>query len=398
MTNKKRYQRKLSAIERYNLVINSLFRYNVEGLVAGNGHVDPDQWRRAVEVAAEANPGVRVRLKSFLGFCKWVDSGIAPEVKVVNAPEWDGMSDKGSEFLQQKFDAKSGGPICDVIIVPGDPSWIIVRGLHAAMDARGLTQFSYDVFRILRGEQPTGSDSTLTDLDIRLEHQDKVNYTVPEKVDIIPAMPPQPADDSTIQYHWRRVRINQKISNALPKTAVFLAQQARKHGEGEVSFTVPVDFRGLRHDVRSTGNLTGYLRISVSPDDKPKDVMRKINQQVRDHVDCFNPGYVKILPWLPISFMERQLAKKAHRLLYSSNDELPTGGIVSLGHFEASDLCYPGFEAISAFGIPGSVGKLNVVLQNYSDYAEVVFTIPDGYNTRGQLDTLISEFKSAFES
>lgn len=398
MTITTRYQRKLSAIERYNLVINSLCRYNVEGIIEGKGTLDPLQWQQAVNLAAEVNPGVRTRLKSFLGFSKWVDSGIAPEVKVINATEWDGMSDKGTEFLQQPFDAKNGGPVCDVLLLPGDTSRIIVRGLHAAMDARGLTHFAHEIFRILRGESPIGATDTITDLDIRLEHQDKVKVTETDKINSIPALPAHPADDHSIRYRWRRVRINQKISNALPKTAVFLAQQARKHAEGDVSFTIPVDFRGLRHDAQSTANLTGYIRISVGPDETPKEVMRKINQQIRDYADCQNPGYLAVLPWIPIRLMESMLAKKAHRLLYSTNDELPTAGIVSLGHFDSTDYCYPGFQATGAFGIPGSVGKLNVVLQNYSDCAEVIFTIAEGYNTQGQLDTLIQEFKSAFEA
>lgn len=398
MTTPPLYRRKLSAIERYNLVINSIFRYNVDGIVEGEGELDLEQWRRAVAIAAAANPGVRVRLKSFLGFCKWVDSGIPPSVEVVNAPEWDGYSERGTEFMQDRFQPKAGGPICDIKLLPGSPARIVFRGLHAAMDARGLTWFGNDIFRILRGEEPLGSPDTITDLDIRLQHQDSVNHQEPEKMQCIPVMPPRPRDDHSINYIWRRVRIPAKMSNALPKMIVFLAEQARQHTSGDVAFTVPVDFRGLRQEARSTGNLTGYLRIVVEPGAKPKEVMRAINQQIRDHVDCYNPDYIKVLPWIPIGVLESLLAKKAHRLIYTTNDELPTGGVVSLGHFEQDTYSFPGFRARSAFGIPGSVGKLNVVLHNYSDATEVVFTTADGYNTEGQLDALIDAFRSTFGS
>ena len=391
------YVRKLSAIERYNLVINEIVRYNVDAVLEGSGELDLEQWRRAVKIAAEANPGTRVRLKSFLGFAKWVDSGITPEVELVSAPEWDGLSEAGTEFMQSKFDVLNGGPVCDIKLLPGNPARIVFRGLHGAMDARGLTHFIEDILRVLNGEQPIGSRATITDREIRLEHQDKITATPPPATDAIPAMPVVPPQSDKIRYIWRRVTVSKNVTNILPKMAVFLAAQARKHASGDVAFTIPVDFRGLRHDVASTANLTGYLRISVTPEDKPRDVMRRINEQIRQYADCISPGYLNVLPWMPIKLLTKSLADKASDLLHTTNGELPTGGIVSLGHFKAEALSYPGFTALRGFGIPGSVGKLNVVIHNYSDGMEVIFSTPESYNREGQLDALIEQFLETFD-
>lgn len=73
---KAHYERKLSGVERFSMAVNAIHYYNVVGVAIGSGSIDAVDLRRAIETAAQANPGMRVRLKSFLGFAKWVDSGI----------------------------------------------------------------------------------------------------------------------------------------------------------------------------------------------------------------------------------------------------------------------------------------------------------------------------------
>src|SRR5262249_46497645 len=136
-----RYSRKLSSIERLSLVLNEFCNYNVDAIVEGYGSLSVDTLRRAVQEAAAANPGSRVRLRGFLGLSRWVDSGIAPEVQEVHAPEWDGRSNRDAPFLEQRFDPLAGGPICSVFFVPGSPTRparIVFRTLHAAIDGRSM--------------------------------------------------------------------------------------------------------------------------------------------------------------------------------------------------------------------------------------------------------------------
>ncbi len=399
---KTNYKRKLSAIERYNLVINAVTRYNVEGVIEGIGELQQAPWQKAVDIAAEANPGVRVRLKSFLGFCKWVDSGISPEVKVIEAPDWDSYSEKGTEHFERKFDALKNDPVCDILLIPGTPAKIIIRCLHAAMDARGMVHFIHDIFRALRGEAVVGSYSTMTDLDVRLQNQDNVKVEKAEPVTSIAPMPlpkkPLPADqESQLKYMWRRVKLSKKVNNMLPKMALFLASQARKHESGEVQFTIPVDLRELRAKVDTIGNLTGYIKVKVLAEDKPRDVMKRINQQIRDYGDCYNPSYLAIIPWVPIKLLIDKLKKDVNGILYDHSDGVPTGGIVSIGTYKAEQYSYPGFEAKTMFGIPGSVGKLNVIIQDHGGVSQLVFCTPVAYNNEGQFEQLIEECKQAFD-
>lgn len=395
--NKQRYERKLSAIERYNLVINEIARYNVDAVVEGDGELDLDNWRRAVAVAAEANPGVRVRLKSFLGFSKWVDSGITPTVEMISAPEWDGFSDTGAHFLKDKFDPFRGDAVADIKLIPGNPARIVFRGLHAAMDARGYSHFGGDIFRVLQGKEPIGSRDTLTDLDVRLMHQDKVKIDASQPSVCIPALAPPLTPEQFPGFIWRRVQLPRIIANRLPKLAIHLANQARKLKAGDVAFTITIDFRGLRCNAHSTGNLTGYVRVPVQPGDTADDFLQTLNLKIQNYEDCFNPEYMKKLPWTPIWLMKKSLSKKALDLLYADSAEVPTAGIVNLGHFDAkSQWSYPGFEATRGYGIPGAVGKMNVLLHTYRDGTEVIFSTPEGYNSEGQLDAFIEEFKRVF--
>ncbi len=394
------YARKLSGVERYSMAINEIHRYNVDGLVFGCGRIDIDALRRAVTIAATANPGMRVRLKGVLGFAKWVDSGIAPQVSEVNAPQWSFYSEEGADFLRERFNPLAGGPVVDVVLVHGkDKTGVVFRNLHAAVDGRGVMHWMHEVFRALRGESLIGGESTLADFEVAEQFRDKLNtpavgkHTAPAHLAV---MPPSLPPDRELSYLWRTVCIPKRITTILPKAAVYLAAYARRQGEGAVAFTVPVDYRGLRADINSTGNLTGYLRIQVRPDDTPKNVMQQINQQIRDYADCHLPLAAKPLRWVPLRLIVNKMRKMRDAVLYQPNAELPTGGLVSMGHTKLEDYSTPDFHCEHAIGIPGAVGKLNIVAVNYTDSTYVTFSVPKNYNRDGQLDRLIAEFVTEF--
>lgn len=393
----RRYTRKMSATERFSLAINALYRYNIVALIEGTGTLTHQQLQEAVSKAAEHNPGVRVRLKSFLGFSKWVDSGIPPVVHEIQAPGFDCNSERGAEFMENSFDTLAGGPVCDMYLIRGEPTEpirIVMRVLHAAMDARGLQHFVKDFFKILRGEAPIGSRSSLIDDEVKLKFQDKIQGS-PLEMECIPIIKPSAVTDEKLFYIWRRIIVNRNISNMLPKMAIFLAQYARKHNDtaGDVGFTIPVDLRGLRENVDTTANMTGFLRIKIGPEATAKTVMQQINQGIKNHQDCIIPPIFKWVPWIPLSLLVKDMRNNVNTLLYAKNKVLPSGGIVSMGMFKSEDFSCDQFHATSCIGIPGSVGKMNVVIMNNTDHTEIVFSTPAVYNKEGQLDQLAEDFR-----
>jgi hypothetical protein len=392
------YRRNLSPIERYALVLNDLYHYRVDGVVTGSGHVDPAELQRAVDRAAAANTAIRVRLRGMLGFSRWVDSGIAPRVRLLPAADWHGDSERGAPFLLEKLDPLRGGPVADVLIVPCTDGKIrlVFRTVHAAIDGRGLMHWMHEVFRAARGEALLGSDSRLTDLDVQAQYADKVAGEAPKPTKCIPAMPASQAGRDDIAYLWRHVVLERNISQLLPKTAVFLAGQARLHAEGEVGFTIPIDYRGFRTQEMGLGNLTAYVRLGVPVGATPRSVMGDLNDLVRNYADCRERPGIRKIAWVPVATMVKKLRPAVASLLYTRNPAMPTGGIVSMGKLRLEAGSYPGFQAEMIIGIPGTVGKLNVVFLNFPDSVSVVFSVPAPFNADGQLDALVAAYKGAF--
>jgi hypothetical protein len=397
----RRYVRRVSPVERYGIVLNEVYHYRVDGVVEGVGHVDPDILQAAVGRAAEANPAIRVRFRGMLGFSRWVDSGIAPRVRVLEPSGWNGTSDIGAQFLLEKLDPLHGGPVADVLVVPciDGKTRLVFRTLHAAIDGRGLMHWMAEVFRALRGEPLLGSHSRLIDLDVQKDYAGRVPAEPPAPpATCIPVVPPSANGQDRIHYIWRRVVIDRNVSQLLPKTAVFLAAWARRHAAGEVGFTIPIDYRGLRTQEMGLGNLTGYVRLSVPEGATPRAVIQQLNSKVRAFADCRERPGIRKLFWKPIPVMVRALRPAVPKLLYTLNPALPTGGIVSMGNLTLEAGSYPGFAATMIFGIPGTVGKLNVVFLNFRGFASVVFSAPAPFNADGQIDELAQAYRAHFSA
>jgi hypothetical protein len=395
----KRYSRKVSPIERASLVLNEFCNYNCDIIVEGHGALSVDTLRSAVEKAAQANPGSRVRLRGVLGFSRWVDSGIAPEVQEVRASAWDGRSERGAAFLEERFDALAGGPICRLVYVRGSPARIVFRALHAAVDGRSLLHWIAEVFRALRGEPLLGSPCTYVEWDIMRKFQDRVDRRALDEPSTEPGLPVIPCSavrSTRLRYTWRTVVIPGNIPNVLSKFAIFLAQYARRRAQGRVCFTVPVDLRTLREEVLSLGNLTGYLSIPIEPGDGTRDFSRQLSLRVRNYIDCYRPDILKKLPWVPLRTIRREIGRSLERSLYEPVPGAMSGGVVSMGNFPLQNLSAPDFTPHEVIPIPGFAGKLNVVTIFTQRHTVTTFAAPESYNLDGQLDALLDAFQGEF--
>lgn len=395
------YVRWLSPLERYSLVLHEAYRYHVDGIIEGVGTVDRDALQRAVDCAADANRAIRVRLRGCLRFMRWVDSGIAPVVRLLPLSDWDGSSERSAPFLLEKLQPLKGGAVADVLIVPcrDGKTRLVFRTVHAAIDGRGFMHWLAEVFRALRGEALLGSDSRLTEPEVKAQHADKV-VAEPKAppVAFIPVIAPSENGRDPLAYVWRRLLLDARLPQLLPGTAVFLAEWARRHQSGEVAFTIPIDYRGLRTDEMGLGNLTGYLQLSVEEGASPRSVMRQLNQKLQRYADCRRVPGGSLVYWLPLRYLLRRLLAGVDKLLYTSSPALPAGGIVSMGLLKLATYSAPGFDAHVAYGIPGAVGKLNIVIGNYADFTAVTFTAPAAYNSEGQLDALIAAYRARFSA
>lgn len=393
-----RYERPLSGLERYSLVLHGAYRYHVDGIVEGDGTVDPVALQKAVEIAAAANTAIRVRLRGVLGWCKWVDSGVAPKVRPQPLSDWDGNSEAGAPFLDEPLNPRKAA--ADILLVPcrDGRTRLVFRTLHAAIDGRGCIHWMAEVCRVMRGEAPLGSDSRLTDYDVQQQYADKIPEE-PERPpsQCIPVLAVAPEGErGPLRYVWRRVLLPRDVPQLLTKAAVFLAEWARQREAGEVGFTVPVDYRGFRIQEMGIGNLTGYLRLTVPEGATSRSLVVQLGQRLKAYADCRQfPGIRKLL-WVPVWFMLRQLRPNIDKVLYTVTPALPTGGVVSMGSLKTETYSFPGFANGRCYGIPGAVGKLNLIFVNYPDHVTVSFAAPAAYNHQGQLDELVSAFQQHF--
>lgn len=405
----KRYVRPLSPLERFSLGLNETYRYHVDCIIEGVGEVDPLRLQAAVDLAAAANPAIRVRLRGFLGFCRWVDSGKAPRVRQLAISDWDGASERNAPFLQERLLPLNGGAVADILVVPGTDgrTRLVFRSVHAAIDGRGLMHWMLEVCRAMRGEALLGSDSKLTDLDVQELNKDKVPPppTTPEpQRRCIPVLSPAADNRMPVDFVWRRTVLVNPSSQLLTKAAVFLAQWARKREAGDVGFTIPIDFRGLRTQEMGIGNMTGYLRLDVPPEATPRSLVSQLNQKMRDYADCRGTPGIRTLLWIPIWYLLRKMRQAAEAALYTVTPSVPTGGIVSMGAMKLGEHSFPGFEAQTICGIPGAVGKLNLVFLNLPatdtlpPRISASFLVPLAYSRDGQLDALVEAFTQEFSA
>lgn len=394
-----KYVRKVSALERYSLVLHKLYKYHVDGILEGRGEVSAPKLQAAVNQAAEKNPAIRVRLRGVLAFSKWVDSGIAPQVRTLPLSPWDGRSEENAPFLQDPLPVLKGGPIADVLIVPCTDGMtrLVFRTAHAALDGRGFMHWVQEVCKAMRGDELAGSWSTLTDLDVQAQHAADL---LPEEpvapVNCLPVVEPSAAPYQPLAYIWRRVELPGNQGQLLTKAAAFFAESIHAREQGDVGFTIPVDYRGLRTEETGMGNLTGYMRLTVPQGSTPRALMKQLLQKIQAKVDCRTFPNIKTLLWIPVWYMLRGLKPKVDAILYTRTPALPTGGLVSMGLIKPEEYSFPGFEVRTFYGIPGAVGKLNMVFVNHPDSTVVSFAAPRQYNLDGQLDQLLGQFARQF--
>lgn len=394
-----RYSRRVSGLERYSLVLHGAYRYHVDGIVEGIGDIDAQVLQAAVDRAAESNPAIRVRLRGWLVWSKWVDSGKAPKVRSVPMSDWDGSSEQGAPYLNERLDPRCA--VADVLLVPcrDGRTRIVFRTLHAAIDGRGCIHWMAEVCRALRGEALLGSDSTLTDLDVQDQYADKIPDEPPAPpAQCIPVLMPAEGERGPLRYIWRRVLIDHDVPQLLTKAAAFLAEWARRREPGDVGFTIPVDYRGFRIQEMGIGNLTGYLRLAVPEGATSRSLMVQLGKRLKAYADCRQFPGVRMLLWLPVWYMLRQLRPQIDKVLYTVTPALPTGGVVSMGSLKAEQFHFPGFKAERCYGIPGAVGKFNLIFVNYPDHVCVSFATPAAYNHRGQFDELVTAFQQHFSA
>lgn len=389
------YTRRLSFNERFFIATDRVTSpFCNQMIFEGTGKIIREQWINAVTLASRANPGSRVILKGMLSLSKWVDIGKSPRIRFIEGSEWSGDSDEGATFLQDHLDPFTG-PTCEVIIISGDTTRIVFRTHHAVMDGRGTLHWAADIFRVLRGEKPLGSDSSITDYELAMKFTREGRYPPPQEF----IAPMGTAVNGENGVRWKRKFLTGSFKNLLPRLAVQVAAESRRHAVGKVRLTIPVDLRQRQADLKSTGNLTNTIYIEIPVDATPCSVADEISWQIDNKYDCMIYHREMLMNYVPIKIIENKLKKiikEKHAVgLYHNS-----GIISNLGKLDMEQFSGGGFNANSWFSVPPcqEIVPFFMVLAGTSGFVNLTAGMPRALASHGRLEEFIEKITHGLET
>lgn len=401
------YQRPLSTIERYYVSCDSskngqhLTPCMNQMVVEGNADIDIEAFRRATTKASYANPGSRVKLKGHLGFSRWIDSEHSTPLRVLEN-DWDGLSNDHTTFLQDPLPVRTG-PTSEVLIVINkklNKSFVLFRSHHGAMDGRGTLHFANDVFRCLRGEEPIGENSNITDMQLAKSLSNHARGTELGNDVGAPTGNPVPISDSEKQQpsRWIRRTLNGKHRGVLAKVAIETARFSRLKGESNVRFQIPVDMRPHQEGLNSTANLTGGIVVNVNLNTDADAWNQDIKSQLAKKKEAEIPTFFRIFPFHLLSWVPRKTIFNSNNRLVEKRRLLgkfrTTGIISNLGLLKVEEFSGEGFTAKKCYFIPPEFDTtaLFITLAGHPEGVEILMRAPtelDGGRIEELLDFVI---------
>jgi hypothetical protein len=385
------YTRKISFSERLSIAADRIlppFTNNM--ILEGCGAIDFNRLKSAVEAASEANPGSRLVLRGALNKARWVDSGKCPRVREADGSGWSGLSSEGAPYLQEPHSLITEGPLCDVILIHGNPLRLSFRTHHGIMDARGTMLWVEDIFRVLRNEPLMGSHSILTDMDIPMPVRKEKGKSNARACIALTGV-------ATGKEHgmiWIRRQIAGRFRNLLAQVAVLTAAAARTHSNGKVIFNVPVDRRTVEAPL-STANLTVSVNIEVPPGASPEALTEEIKTLVRDQGRYMGFFLRKIYPFIPTGVIVRVMEAAGGRM--RSSGRYPISGIISnVGKIPLEKYTGGGFHADTSFFIPPNLDIIPAFIGLFGtgDSIGIIINMPKVLADSGRIEALMEHVVS----
>ncbi|QLY32545.1 peptide synthetase [Nocardia huaxiensis] len=305
----------------------------------GDGALDADQLRRAVTVAAEANPGARlIRDGKY-----WVDSGIAPAVRVVH---------HALQYPALETDPVLTSPIgptpestVEVLLLTADPVTIVFRVFHGVMDGMGMAMFVTDVFRALRGLDPIGADEPVADAELVAQVGAPGRPTLMQPR-FRSAVGRGRQDPGEHRHLLRHRTIHATGRGAMERVAAILASEG-----GPVSrIMIPVDLRRHLPGLRSTANLALPLFIDATPGmdwKQIRDIKRAGLDEGRELNQMDNSGLTALPP-----AVGRGLARTLNVLGSRAGRNLASATVSHMGRYDLDELAIPGWQPTSVRVLP----------------------------------------------
>ncbi|WP_458687129.1 isoprenoid biosynthesis enzyme family protein [Nocardia tengchongensis] len=356
-------------------------------VVEGTGSIDPEDLRRAVATAADANPGARLVRDGK----QWVDSGVAPGVRVV---------DHALQYPALEADPVLTSPIgptpdatVEVLLLTAAPTTLVFRVFHGVMDGMGMVMWATDVLRVLRGEDPVGAPDPIADAELvrRIGAPGRPTLMLPR----FRSATGHGRQDPGEHRHLLRTRtIHATGPGALMRVAAMLADEG-----GPVSrIMIPVDIR--RHDpaLRSTANLALPLFLDVRPgmDWKQLNEIKRAGLQENRELNQMDNGGLKYLP--PAA--GRGLLRTLNLLGARTGRNLASATVSHMGRYDLDALAVPGFTptAIKVMPQHSVAMPLLMGMTECGGRTELTVSVRNGRGVPERLDALLDRIVRTLET
>lgn len=356
----------------------------------GTGTFVLKNWSEAVRSASDANRGSRIVLRGG----RWVDSRITPTVREVDGSRWDGMGSEGAPYLQTSFPVKTG-PTCEVVLIQGNPARVAFRSHHAIMDGRGTMTWAEDIFRVLRGEKPLGSEFTMTENDLLNVQWGKRKKTLPHTYISLTGKA-EGADTGPL---WKRRTIMGKYPQLLARVMLLTAREARRNGEGNVRIGIPVDLRYRREGLRSTSNLANAIYIDIAEDATVEQLAKEIDRRVTNLYDGEITWEDTIARYIPVWLFEKGMRSEGSRNQKSGRYRF-SGFISNLGRVDVEKFSCNEFRAHTFYAVPliAPMVPFMMTLSGASDRSELMINTPKNMAAGGRLEAAIDNIVNGLSS
>ncbi len=351
-------------------------------IVEGTGDFDPGKWRAAVQKASDANRGARLVLKGWLGSSRWVDSGITPPVRDVDGSAWDGTGSDGAPFLLRGFDPRRG-PCCEVLLMHGNPARAAFRSHHAVMDGRGTMTWAEDIFRVLRGEEPLGSEYVMIENDLLNLRKGRRSKPLPHRY----IAPTGKAEGPEIDHVWKRRTIAGKCPGLLARVLLLTAREAWRHGDGKVRIGVPIDLRQRREGLRSTGNLTNAIYIDIDRNATAVGIADDIARRLAERADGEITWEDLVIRHVPVRLLAGAIRNEGARNRLSGHFRF-SGFVSNLGRLDSAVYSCRSFAASAYFGVPvcAPILPFSMTLSGLDDRIEILLVMPRNMAAGGRME------------
>ncbi|RBO94444.1 peptide synthetase [Nocardia puris] len=355
--------------------------------VHGEGTLDADALRRAVDVASAANPGSRlVRDGDY-----WVDSGIAASVRVVEGHTltYPGLED--DPVLNSPI-----GPTpertCEVLLLTGDPVTVVFRVFHGVMDGMGMRMWADDVFRALRGAEPIGAPDPVADAELvaRLRAPGKPSILLPR---FRSAAGKGRQDPARVRWLLRHRTIPATGKGIVARVSAVLADAAN----AESRFMVPVDLRRHDPDLRSTGNLALPLFLDVAPGEGWESVNAQLRAGLRENreLNQMDNGGLTAFPGAVVRGVLRAGNWVGARL----NRNLVSATVSHMGAFDLAEMAVPGYTPTTMRVLPQHSGMMPLLFGMVESAGKLELTVScrNGEGVEARLEALLDLIAATLE-